>query len=62
MFFFSPVMFPMTMIMMPFIVKMGPAVFLGIYLALMLLVLVICRLTCWQNRSGVRWFGPDTGR
>jgi len=57
MFFFSPVMFPMTMILMPFIAKMGPIVFLGIYLVLMLLVLIICRLTCWQKRPVRRWFG-----
>jgi len=57
MFFFSPVMFPMTMILMPFIAKMGPIVFLGIYLVLMLLVLIICRLTCWQKRPVKRWFG-----
>jgi ESS family glutamate:Na+ symporter len=57
MFFFSPVMFPMTMILMPFIAKMGPIVFLGIYLVLMLLVLIICRLTCWQKRPVERWFG-----
>jgi len=57
MFFFSPVMFPMTMILMPFIAKMGPIVFLGIYLVLMLLVLIICRLACWQKRPVKRWFG-----
>jgi ESS family glutamate:Na+ symporter len=57
MFFFSPVMFPMTMILMPFIVKKGPVVFLGVYLVLMLLVLIICRLTCWQKRPVKRWFG-----
>jgi len=57
MFFFSPVMFPMTMILMPFIVKKGPVVFLGVYLVLMLLILIICRLTCWQKRPVKRWFG-----
>ena len=59
MFFFSPIMFPMTMILMPFIVKKGPVVFLGVYLALMLVILVICRLTCWQKRPVQRWFGSD---
>ena len=59
MFFFSPIMFPMTMILMPFIVKKGPIVFLGVYLALMLVILVICRLTCWQKRPVQRWFGSD---
>ena len=61
MFFFSPVMFPMTMILMPFIVKKGPVVFLGVYLALMLLILIICRLTCWQKRPVMRWLGARAG-
>jgi len=56
MFFFSPVMFPMTMILMPFIVSKGPALFLLIYVALMAFVLLICRLTCWQKREKVKWF------
>ena len=60
MFFFSPVMFPMTMILMPFIAKKGPILFLGVYLALMLFILVICRLTCWQKRPVKRWFGNGT--
>lgn len=57
MFFFSPIMFPMTMILLPFIVSEGPLLFLLIYLALMALVLLICRFTCWQNRPGMQWFG-----
>jgi len=61
MFFFSPIMFPMTMIMMPFIVKKGPVVFLVVYLVLMLIILLICRLTCWQKRPVVRWFGSNAG-
>jgi len=56
MFFFSPVMFPMTMILMPFIVSKGAFFFLGVYLVLMLVVLAICRLTCWQKRPGIKWF------
>lgn len=56
MFFFSPVMLPMTMILMPFIVSKGPALFLLIYVALMAFVLLICRLTCWQKREKVKWF------
>jgi ESS family glutamate:Na+ symporter len=56
MFFFSPVMFPMTMILMPFIVSKGPALFLLIYVALMAFLLLICRLTCWQKREKVKWF------
>ena len=35
--FFSPVMFPMTMILVPFIVSKGPVLFMGIYVALMLI-------------------------
>ena len=56
MFFFSPVMFPITMILMPFIVSKGPALFLLIYVALMAFLLLICRLTCWQKREKVKWF------
>lgn len=57
MFFFSPVMFPMTMIMMPLVVSKGPLLILGVYLALMLFVLLICRLTCWQKRPVQKWLG-----
>jgi hypothetical protein len=49
-------MFPMTMILMPFIVSKGAFFFLGVYLVLMLVVLAICRLTCWQKRPGIKWF------
>lgn len=58
MFFFSPIMFPMTMILMPFIVAKGPIFFLIVYIMLMVVVLVICRLTCWQRRPGMVWLGP----
>ncbi len=57
MFFFSPIMFPMTMIIMPLIISKGALMFLLIYLGLMALVLLICRLTCWQNRPSMKWFG-----
>jgi ESS family glutamate:Na+ symporter len=49
--FFSPVMFPMTMIMLPFIVSKGPLLFLGIYVALMLIILAVCWITCWKKAS-----------
>jgi ESS family glutamate:Na+ symporter len=48
--FFSPVIFPMTMILVPLIVSKGPLIFLGIYVALMLIILAICRVLCWQKR------------
>jgi ESS family glutamate:Na+ symporter len=52
--FFSPVMFPMTMILLPFIVSKGPLLFLGVYIALMLIIIAICRVFCWQKRLVVK--------
>jgi ESS family glutamate:Na+ symporter len=52
--FFSPVMFPMTMILVPFIVSKGPVLFMGIYVALMLIIIFICRIFCWQERRVVK--------
>ena len=51
MFLFSPIMFPAVLLLMPLIVARGALFFLPIVLALMLLILGICRLTCWQRRS-----------
>ncbi|MCD4676144.1 MAG: hypothetical protein K8S18_09145 [Desulfobacula sp.] len=55
--FFSPIIFPMTMIVAPFVISEGPLLILLIHLALMLLVLLICRLTCWKKRPIMKWFG-----
>lgn len=60
MFLFSPVVTPMTMLILPFIVKKGPGLFLGIYVAAMVLVLVLCRIFTWKHRPEVRWFGGNS--
>jgi ESS family glutamate:Na+ symporter len=55
MLFFSPVMFPISVILAPIIVARGPLLFFGIYCALMIIILAICRATCWQDRPKEKW-------
>jgi ESS family glutamate:Na+ symporter len=55
MLFFSPVIFPLTIILTHAIVSKGPLLFFGIYCVLMLIILAICRVTCWQKRPKEKW-------
>ena len=55
MLFFSPVMFPLSVILAPIIVSRGPLLFFGIYCALLIIILAICRATCWQDRPREKW-------
>ena len=55
MLFFSPVIFPLTVILAPIIVSKGPLLFFGVYCVLMLIILAICRITCWQKRPKEKW-------
>ncbi len=54
---FSPVMFPLTMILLPFIVSKGPLLFVGVFGLAMIVVLGICRLVSWHKRPAASWLG-----
>ena len=60
MFLFSPIVFPSTMILLPFLVSKGPLVFVIGYVLAMLAVLVLARIVFWQKRSSIKWFGETT--
>jgi ESS family glutamate:Na+ symporter len=49
MFLFSPIVTPMTMLMLPALVKKGPEMFIGIFAVAMILVLLLCRIFVWQS-------------
>ncbi|UCH92132.1 MAG: hypothetical protein JSV88_17790 [Candidatus Aminicenantes bacterium] len=55
MFLYSPVVFPLTIGLLPFIVSLGPLLFLGFYCGAMLIVFVICRAVTWQRREKIKW-------
>ena len=49
MFLFSPIITPMTMLILPALVKHGPNMFIGIFILAMIVVLVLCRIFTWQK-------------
>jgi len=49
MFLFSPIVTPMTMLILPALVKNGPGLFIGIFVLAMIVVLVLCRIFTWQR-------------
>jgi hypothetical protein len=55
MFLFSPVMFPLVLVSMPFLVSLGPAVLLLICLGVLLLVFVLLRTLSWHSDRDAGW-------